>query len=218
MAWIIGDIHGEKELLLKMLDRIKLENQGKEEEIYSVGDIIDRGDNILDCIDICIERNIKCVLGNHEDMCIDFYFKEGRYDDTIWYYNGGDKTNIEIHTLINSSKDSKEEIQNKVDKYITWMKSLPLYYILKEEDKQFLISHAGIKGDLKLNCNSSQPDIIWRRKDIRSEKYYQIVGHCVKPSGPIVGLYYANIDTGSCFTGKLSAIHIPSMKTITVNR
>ena len=214
MTWVIGDVHGEKELFLKLLDRIAMENAGKEDEIYSVGDIIDRGNNSLDCIDICIDKGIKVVKGNHEDMCLDFYFMENRYSEGIWYTNGGDKTNNEFYYIIKlANKENKEELQAKIDKYISWMRSLPYYYLL---ENKYLICHGGIKGNLKLNCTGDAPDILWRRKDIRSNDYFQIVGHSPREK-PLITSDYANIDTGSFYSGNLTAIHLPSLKTITVS-
>ena len=62
--------------MLPIFWNYKTDELGKEEDIYSVGDIIDRGDNNLECIDICISNGIKVVKGNHEDMAIDYLFKE----------------------------------------------------------------------------------------------------------------------------------------------
>jgi serine/threonine protein phosphatase 1 len=232
MTWIIGDIHGEKELLLKLLDKIDEEEhcyicgeRRKENKhsticsrrgwdvIYSVGDIIDRGNNSLDCIDICVNKNIKVVKGNHEDMCIDYYFKEKRYQDDIWESNGGNKTLDELIAIIQDSTIELSEAKKKVDNYINWMKNLPLYYLIEENT---LISHAGIVADLKSECEGSHPGIFWNRDIETNKDYFQIFGHTPLENGPKITSKYLNIDTGAVFGNGLTAIHLPDKKVITV--
>lgn len=205
MSWIIGDIHGEKTLLNKLIDKI-----GTSEEIYCVGDVIDRGEDPLGCVDICIEKGIKVVKGNHEDMAIDFFFKQGRYQEGIWISNGGIKTFNQINFLIKAELNAK--------KYIDWMLALPYYYKIDNEPENWIICHGGIKGkDIELQCKGAHPDILWRRKDIRHPELFQVVGHTAKEA-PIVNAHYANIDTGAGFSGKLSAIHYPDKGIVSVGK
>ena len=54
-------------------------------EIYFIGDLIDRGPFSKDVIDLLLELPIKkdFMLGNHEDMMLDFLYNTKRYDDNI---------------------------------------------------------------------------------------------------------------------------------------
>jgi predicted phosphodiesterase len=66
---VISDIHGNLEALEKTLHLI--DEQGIK-EIVCLGDIVGYGANPNECIDIIREREIPCVLGNHDAAMIDF--------------------------------------------------------------------------------------------------------------------------------------------------
>ena len=66
MIAIIGDIHGCYFTLKELYEKI-IEHTN---EIYSVGDLIDRGNFSRQVIQFCINNDIKPVLGNHDDMLL----------------------------------------------------------------------------------------------------------------------------------------------------
>jgi len=59
--------------------------------LYYIGDLIDRGPSSKDVIDLLLGLNVSKVfmLGNHEDMMLDFLYNTKRYDDYLWLENGG---------------------------------------------------------------------------------------------------------------------------------
>lgn len=238
MLWVIGDVHGEKNILENLLAKIDEEERcpicnaqrktDKHESvcsrrgwdaIYSVGDIVDRGPDSLGAIDLCVKHGIKVVRGNHEDMALDFFFDQKRYRDGIWGSNGGTETFNQIHELIQKEKDATTA-EKEANKYIDWMLSLPYYYT---HDK-FLISHAGVCDNpvcsspmlsILKACEGLQPPILWNRGKIRHRDYFQVVGHSIRRNVTITDRY-ANVDTGAFLGGGLSAIHLPDKKVITV--
>ncbi|MEO8666384.1 MAG: metallophosphoesterase, partial [Ignavibacteria bacterium] len=62
---IIGDIHGCYHTLTDIFQHLK-----NVKEVYSVGDLIDRGKYSKEVVGFCIENSIRAVKGNHEDMMI----------------------------------------------------------------------------------------------------------------------------------------------------
>lgn len=63
MIAIISDIHGNYEALKKVLEAI--DSMGIR-EIYCLGDVIGYYSQVNECCDELRDRNIKCVMGNHD--------------------------------------------------------------------------------------------------------------------------------------------------------
>ena len=108
--YIIGDIHGCYETLIKLLKKIP-ENS----EVIFVGDLCDKGNFSEKVIELLIEKNYKSVLGNHDEMMI-------RYIENILYKN---KDNIWAtskkfggYKTLNSYKNKRELLT----KHLEWLK------------------------------------------------------------------------------------------------
>ena len=92
--YLMSDLHGHYNLFLQMLEKI---NFTEDDELFILGDIIDRGPKSLELIRYIMEhrKNIHLIKGNHEAMMIDAS-KEGfysiLYDTTLWFHNGGFET------------------------------------------------------------------------------------------------------------------------------
>ena len=91
--WIIGDIHGEIELLDRLLENIQ---RFDPEQIVFLGDYIDRGPHSREVIDriMNLEVPVVCLMGNHEVMMLNAMEDMGYGHSPIelWYYNGGEAT------------------------------------------------------------------------------------------------------------------------------
>ena len=81
-AFIFGDVHGDASRLVRLLDQAHdyaRERGIYDLDLYSVGDVIDRGPHSALVLDICVDRGVKPVLGNHE-----LWFRElvvdGKFD------------------------------------------------------------------------------------------------------------------------------------------
>lgn len=68
-AAIIGDIHGEAAQFENLI--LKIKEREPEIELFSLGDMIDRGPDSRGVIELCIKHNIKGILGNHELYLVD---------------------------------------------------------------------------------------------------------------------------------------------------
>ena len=66
MTYLISDIHGEYQLFIKLLEKIKF---SPNDTMYVCGDIIDKGsDSVRLAKYISALPNIHCIVGNHESI------------------------------------------------------------------------------------------------------------------------------------------------------
>lgn len=194
---VIGDVHGCFEKLAKLYSKISKYT----DNIYSVGDLIDRGPDTKKVIQFCIDNNIKPVRGNHEDMLLKTVNKP-RYqvipdyetNKTQWVWNGGDRT---IHSYINSKSLNFSKFVDAFRENGHYDFISNLHY--KIELDNCIISHAGI-------VNNTHPEnILWNRKTPSRLKKLQIIGHTPDLNVIHKPNHYINVDTGCVFWGKLSA-------------
>ncbi len=136
----ISDIHGCHKSFLALLDTIKLT---KEDELYILGDMIDRGPNsvaVMDHVIQMIEDGYKVtpLMGNHEWMflqaieeTIPYCWDYRRYQQ--WAKNGG------ITTMMNFGFQRSDDLKKLDKKYDTFMRSLKSYVELEH----VILVHAG---------------------------------------------------------------------------
>jgi len=222
MAIIVGDVHGCFNTLEKLLSKLP------DDEIFLVGDLIDRGPRSKEVIEFMIEHpEIKCVKGNHEEMACDVLSNSTLGKVLTWTdpRNGGQATLDSYGSK--GDRCISEDIPEDHKKY---MNSLPTYLIKGD----LFISHAGYCGydfknkkDVKdIYTWNKERSLLWYRGNpkkviLEGNDYFHIFGHSPVP-GAEIGEYYANVDTGACFCdskdegyGILTAIQFPSMKIYT---
>lgn len=94
-TYVMADIHGEIDRYHAMLDLI---NFSADDQLYIIGDIIDRGSEGLTILQEIMDKgNVHFILGNHEDMMLGT-LSQHSYPGarTMWKQNGGDKTYREL--------------------------------------------------------------------------------------------------------------------------
>ena len=142
--WVIGDIHGCARTLRALFSQM---NPEKTDEIYFVGDYIDRGLDSKGVIDYIWELEesgyqLFCLKGNHEEYMLNAYeaelnpkkvlfFKQKNRVMEDWLFHGGKETLVSF------------DAQNVLDvpvKYIEWLRKLKLYFELPGH----IIVHAGL--------------------------------------------------------------------------
>ena len=78
-TYVMSDIHGQFDALMRMLEQIGFT---EEDELYILGDVIDRGSKSIECIKWIMEQdNVLTLLGNHELMLYDGYINNRE----AWY-------------------------------------------------------------------------------------------------------------------------------------
>lgn len=149
----ISDIHGN-------LETIDLIEQAKKDyplaQLVTGGDYIDGREHVKEVLDYLIDQKNQgalVLLGNHEQMMLNF--AEGtEHQDGIWFYNGGGKTltNIFGRTLL------PDEVRES--KYYRFLKSCPIMY----DTPQIIFVHAGVRPDEKYNDPTTYNKVVYGLK------------------------------------------------------
>ncbi|MDY6821652.1 MAG: metallophosphoesterase [Deferribacterota bacterium] len=147
---VFGDIHGCFNSFYKLINQI--DKKYKIDKYYFVGDLIDRGPSTFEVLNFLINNVSKgeYVLGNHEDLMIDYIDNTERYSYGVWFENGGletIKSFIKEDSLTNNYFNDefiKYRLTNKFYRYIEFIKSFKEYITLYMGKNKFLISHGGV--------------------------------------------------------------------------
>jgi len=237
-TYIIGDIHGEYETLLALVSKLP-----KDTEIIFVGDLIDRGAKSKEIIEFVRKNNYRCVLGNHEQLMIDYgtSFTKTYPKSTnpsflhSWYNNGGKETLISYGLLKYDREEGLSCVENSqmMEQFlddIEWLKSLPLYIELPQNinNKPVVISHAPCADVWHHHDNPDALETfreyaLWHRRDPKPEsEIYNIFGHTPVEFGVEIEDHFVNVDTG-CYIKKhgyneLSAFCVDTQEVVNVSR
>lgn len=188
---MIGDVHGCNKSLNKLLN--VLIKKFRVNSFYFVGDLIDRGQYSKEVIDtlLKLDSDKHFLLGNHEDMMLDFLNGESRYNNSLWLDNGGiytlqsfmgsDFTKNNSHMQLSYTK-----IRAYFNNYMQFFNSFKEYVVIKMGDRKFLISHCGIYNfnkppekqyeELSDTQKLQKYPYIWARNcDFSKKKYYDFI-------------------------------------------
>jgi hypothetical protein len=69
--YLVGDIHGHYNELSIELRRVGFNKDN--DRLFLLGDIIDRGEDSIKCIELLIQKSFFTIEGNHERLLLDFY-------------------------------------------------------------------------------------------------------------------------------------------------
>jgi serine/threonine protein phosphatase 1 len=160
MRYVIGDIHGCYKSLKTLLEEIVRLN--KDDELYFVGDLIDRGPSAKEVIDYLLSLqeqgyHIYAVKGNHEEMLLDAYVYHTPDKYRLWMFNGAAET-LSSYGIDSYRFDNEMVTKEIPDEHIDFMRKLPYYFDLED----YIIVHAGV------NFRSSEPfedkhSMVWCR-------------------------------------------------------
>lgn len=218
MYAVVGDVHGCFHTLVNLIADIK--DEFGDIQIYSVGDLGDRGKFTPEVFNLFDGEGILFVKGNHELM---FYYGVTEPSNPIahpWVYNGNEYT-------LNAYRYQS----HLLERHLKMIEDAPYFFLLEDS----LISHAGISekfskkvlSNKNIDINKLQTfaekhfddenGILWNRSILMNLGILQIVGHCryqdVVFKEKNNSLY---IDT-SVYTGnKLSAVVIEDGKVVKI--
>lgn len=193
LTYVIADLHGCHDLLMKALDKI-----GNDPHTLIVtGDMIDRGPDSCAVIETLKNSNAVVIRGNHENIAIESI--RSRLSLDWWIGNGGGAT---LKSYGYQNNDPLYPLQGKLDEHLDWMDTLPYYHV----DKHRIYVHAGLDEDKPLEDQDPQY-MTW----IRTNKYenngypgYHVVhGHMQYADGPILLQNRTNLDAFAWKTGVL---------------
>ena len=204
MPCIIGDVHGEYDLLLELIE--KLPNR----DLIFVGDLIDRGQKSRQVVELVIKEKYKCVLGNHEQMMIySLSHPDILFYSEMWSKNGGKRT---LHSYYNEEGVLDFAL---LTTHKDWMEQLPpVYYV----NANIIVSHSKClhiltKENLsRLDSVKIKEEICWNRDDgIEVTDKLNIHGHSII-NNVFLDKSSINIDTGAHKRGILTAIDTDTFK------
>ena len=151
MTYFVSDIHGEYDLFIKLLEKIKF---SENDEMYILGDIIDKGKYSVKLIKYIMQKpNIHCIIGNHEHSFLYEYY-------SLMENSPGDFSRV-LRTLQKRFMDEDESLTFDM---IDWLECLPYY----AEGEDFIAVHAGIPegedGALVSPADTTPEFLIYDRK------------------------------------------------------
>jgi serine/threonine protein phosphatase 1 len=210
---VVGDVHGHYDTLVALLDSI---SPTSNDEIYFLGDLIDRGPKSAQVVDLVMRNQFKCLRGNHEEMMLDVV--------------GGPEVSIELYQgwLYSGGHATVESYDSKIpQEHIDWMKSLPLYLDLGD----YWLVHAGVNPNLPLQQQGAD-QFCWIREDFHgsNQAFFQdkliITGHTitftlpgVQPGQIAAGKGWLDIETGAYHhnSGWMTALDLNQQKVYQAN-
>lgn len=201
---IIGDIHGCADELFALLDAC---GRRPEDEVISVGDLIDRGPDPEAVIRFFMtDPNSAAILGNHEDKHLRM-----RTGELV----GG---NAQILSQI--------QLGDFYHEALDWFASLPL----ELERAGHFICHGGVIPGVPLNEQPRRAllrgKMPWMRNifDQSGPAWWDrydgdtpiVYGHSTHSDGPLVTNNTYGIDTGACHGHSLTALILPDVELVSV--
>lgn len=129
-VWVIGDVHGCSITFSRLLREIK--SRGENCLIFQLGDLIDRGPDLLRVFELMDMYDVHGIIGNHEYNFLQEYFG---------YKPCRSKERRKTHDKL---KELSDEDKNYI---ITKMLSLKNYFTVTVGDNLWTLSHAPFKGN-----------------------------------------------------------------------
>ncbi len=197
MIYAIGDIHGCREKLEKLIKKVK---PTKKDTLIFLGDYIDRGPDSRGVIDFLINlsKEFKTIFlrGNHEWMFLEFYKKRDNETWELWERNGARKT-----------LESYGGIDKIPFEHLNFVENTKVYHVYKN----YLFVHGGVKPNVPLE-RQNEMDMMWIRREFINyseplKGYTVIFGHTPMEE-PMIQSDKIGIDTGCVYGGKLTCIRV----------
>jgi len=207
-----------------------IENQikpDKNDQLYFVGDLIDRGPRSREVLDYLIDlkwqgHNVFAVKGNHEDLFVKAFSDEEYMQ--AWFHNGAEET-LQSFDVPENKMNDYEGLKLIPERYVHFLSGLPYYYDLKD----YIIVHAGL-NITSTDYFSDTQAMLWSREikglNLLENGICIIHGHTPMPLvtlKPNLGRKDArnlNIDAGCVYKdlpgyGMLAALELDSRKLFT---
>ena len=217
MIYSIGDIHGRLDLLGVLRRKILKDAETKEgsHKIIFLGDYVDRGPDGKGVLDYLMSEPFDgfehiFLRGNHEDMLVDSLL--GTKNSLSFYLeNGGNSTVRSFGLDPQSLYSDVQPWVDAFDPYYDWFRRLHFFHYVEG----YMFVHAGV--DSRFPMDEQDPfTMMWIRTRFLNDDtdfgFRVVHGHCPTKGEPEVRHNRINIDTGACYTGRLTAVCIEGDK------
>lgn len=201
--FVVGDLHGCYSRLMTKLIEVGFDQH--KDLLISVGDLIDRGPQNIECLELMREPWFKAVKGNHEQMAIETIAE--KIDGRMWFANGGDWF---WHL------DPDQQILARG--LIRYAAMLPLVIELDVNGKKVVIAHADYpSNEYAFGKMVNHQDVVWNR-----DRFNRIIEGMGQEISGADAFYFGHtpiktptkawnqnyIDTGAVFGGQLTMVKI----------
>ncbi|EET3551429.1 serine/threonine protein phosphatase [Escherichia coli] len=202
-VWVVGDLHGCYTRLMSELHRVDFDQA--QDLLISVGDLIDRGTENVECLELLQMPWFRAVMGNHERLMLDALSPDGNVNN--WLMNGG-----QWFFML----DTDQEILARA--LVELVRRLPYIIELNTGQETIVIAHADYP-DNEYQFGKEVPlfNVVWARERISdsmddiggeisgADRF--IFGHTpVKSPKTFWNQQY--IDTGAVFCGNLTLMKV----------
>jgi serine/threonine protein phosphatase 1 len=221
LVYAIGDIHGRADLLSLLLADIAADAEASqdvtERTLIFVGDYVDRGPDSRQVVEMLITSlpqgfDVHFLKGNHEAILLDFLEDASWLDD--WRANGADATllsyGVDVERLVRTRAPSEEWRRAFAAALPETHRRFYQGLELKVSRGDYLFAHAGVRPGVPLDAQEPH-DLIWIRGAFleSEEPFGKVVVHGHTPAvEPQLRANRIGIDTGACFTGRLTALKL----------
>ncbi len=213
MLYAVGDIHGMRAELEKLLGRLPL---ASDDHVIFIGDYVDRGPDPAGTVELLIEfqQSQRCtfLIGNHEAMFLSYLGSPSpwHFGGEAFLKNGGDTTLMSYGFY--SSEDFK--LPERHEKFYSEL--VPFHV-----EGSYAFVHAGLSrealnlSDIDYALAHERPaELLWQRSTAEiphSLGVTVVYGHTPMPDLQIRWNlpYSIGIDTGCVYGGSLTALRLP---------
>ena len=214
MLYAVGDIHGMRGHLEKLISTLPLE---PDDHLIFIGDYVDRGPDPKGTVDFLIElqKSQRCtfLIGNHEAMFLSYLDWEAPhyFGAEAFLQNGGDTT-LRSYGFFEAGGDFELPPEHE-----HFYRELKLHHV----EGSYAFVHAGLSrdalrlSDIEYALSREQPrDLLWQRATAElphSLGVTVVYGHTPVPDLQVRWNlpYTIGIDTGCVYGGKLTALRLP---------
>lgn len=178
--YAIGDIHGQFQELLRVLDLIERDG-GKDADVVFLGDYTDRGPDSKGVLDLLVQardagRPWRFIKGNHDRMFAWFMEPYPQHEAYLpvelgWLHPRlGGNTTLASYGLEFSSRVRMQDVHRQAQElvpaaHVDFLNALELSY----QTPTLFFAHAGIRPGIPLD-RQDEEDLLWIRREFHDHK------------------------------------------------
>lgn len=228
---VIGDIHGRRDLLERLVARLDTLHPARRMPLFVVGDVVDRGPDSKGVIELLVARGARGVRGNHEDWFARFS-AGGGFDSAALSSMVGGRAALSSYGIDDRSTGAIEARWREVPAaHRNWVTSLPVVLRLIVDGKPFWLVHAGVSDSavtieepvarMHELAKESPDDFLWPSRSPEEMAVLDgpvVSGHVCRRE-PVDADHAIAIDTGCGVwdDGSLTAVVLPRRRFVSVS-